>query len=202
MHSSHWTVDLLQLEWSILLRKMATWSIYVLKQCSNQFIVLEKTYSIISRSFLKLPIQLRLRSSSRYTILTQFSIDMYWRSIVQQWSHLIFIRPSSGRFRIFQRLVTRKSQSGRDSVEIPRNSLALWSKHRGTKNEIKSEDRSTGCIEVQSRKPRSFTAAYAIDDVTADFLVGCTVAKLRRKLHGCRPRRDVFHRLDESRFVT
>lgn len=153
------------------------------------------------RSLLKLPIQLRLRSSSRYSILTRFCIDMYWRSIVQQWSHLIFIRPSSGRFCIFKRLVTRKSQNGQDSVEIPRNSLPLWSKHRGTKNKIKSEDRSTGCIEVQSRKPRSFTAAYAIDDVTADFLVGCTVAKLRRKLHGCRPRRDVFHRLDESRFV-
>lgn len=181
---------------------MATWSIYVLKQCNNQFIVVDKIYLITPRSFLKLPIQLRLRSSSRYSILTRFCIDVYWRGIVQQWSHLIFIRSRSGRSRIFKRLVTRKSQNGRDSVKIPRNSLALWSKHRGTKNEIKSEDRPTGCIEVQSRKPRSFTAAYAIDDVTADFLVGCTVAKLRRKLHGCRPRRDVFHRLDESRFVT
>lgn len=182
---------------------MATWSIYVLKQCSNQFIVVEKIYLKNSSLVFK------ITDTFTITIIVEiFDLDtiLYWHvltcSIVQQWSHLIFIRSSSGRFRIFKRLVTRKSQNGRDSVKIPRNSLPLWSKHRGTKNEIKSEDRSTGCIEVQSRKPRSFTAAYAIDDVTADFLVGCTVAKLRRKLHGCRPRRDVFHRLDESRFVT
>ena len=71
---------------------------------------------------------------------------------------------------------------------------------RKSKRELKSEDRSTCCIEVQSRKPLSFTAAYAIDDVTADFLVESTAAKLQRKLHGCRLGRGIFHRHGDFTF--